>query len=295
MLVWMHIALSTSVCPVPAPATGLLRRWAALRADHGLTLATDARLPLAVQRELLAELQGDGIAACRQVTHPLLQTNGRPVASALSTDRDEREAAGQAMLETLQLAEAHRVDRVVLLPWSLPLHLPIPALARLFARDETLPLALLHDERRDRACAALDGLKLALDGLAARADTQGVQIILAAPAVWPHQLPDPDEIAELQRVFAGAPLGLAHHTDWQHAAQILRGTPADQPQTPQPAVIGLADACGLRLSLPLGTGQADWRVALEGQEPAHDSLPVVLSFDEQTTAAELRQALSLIG
>lgn len=266
-----RLALSTSVCSVPDPPQALLERWLALRAGHPLALALDARLPLAVQGELLARLRPQALT-CAELAHPLGDAHGRRAASPISQDRAERRAATQALLETLRLAVEHEVPRVVLQPWELTLRLELERLRERLARGRHLALDELAAQRSAAAPAALDRLLSSLDPLLDRAAREGVTVALLTPTIWPHQVPNDDELTLLRAELAGAPLDGLPARDWQYAAGVVGSVAADRGADPSSSAAarhsGDAWAQALsRAATPAGPGSTLFVPTFTGAEP----------------------------
>ena len=287
----METALATTICPLHSEAGPLLRRWLTTRGDLDLALATDPRLPLIVQRALVAGAVDQGVR-CTELGHPALQPKGRPAPSPASPARDEQAAAALALVETLQLAEESGAGRVVLYPWTLPLHTSIEELARQFALGADPQVSTLVSQRQGIVATSMDGIRRTLDQTLPRAEAAGTVIGLCLSSVWPHQVPNSEEVFALSEEFAGAPLGTVRASDWEHAAQAAFEAP------PPPATSGpyrflrLADACGLTVGLPLGCGEAQWQQCLRdaGEPPSG----AVLALDEHTSPAELTLSLELL-
>ncbi|MCC6750010.1 MAG: hypothetical protein IT371_20260 [Deltaproteobacteria bacterium] len=321
------IALSSSLCPTPSPPRQLLEHWKTRRRETALALALDRRLPPAVQRELV-ELSLPGGVLVRELAVPGETAPRRPAPRATSADRGERRAATELWRELVAFAASRGVVRLVASPEPLDLSTDsIEALRRRFACAEPLELEALEDERAARAQPALDGWRGLLDGVLKQATDLGVTLAFLTPTVWPHQCPNGEELGRLAEEFAGARLGTVHATDWAHARSALLGEPATSAPTPAPLFAStasglwlplpasapaaspapsqraasptaphdsarLADACGLRLRLPLGTGELPLPAALEHLPETGDR---VLTFDTACTAAEVERSLGLLA
>jgi hypothetical protein len=126
------------------------------------------------------------------------------------------------------------------------------------------------------------------------AEGGGVTIVLPWPPPWPQQLPDAAEVRELElRCFAGAPLGSCLCTDWAHARSVLENGDAAQPDAAATALAcaRVADACGLALRLPLGSGEARWQQTLEAAGEAER----VLTLRSDVTAAEVARSVERLA
>jgi hypothetical protein len=282
----MRLALSTSICPAPLDPRRIIERSREVLEGRGAGLALDGRLSVDEARLTLERLRGAEVR-CVELTQMVASAIGRPLPSPLSSDRDERRAASQALARTISLAGEQGVSRVLLLPWPLALSVEREELRRRFARGEAIELEALGGERAARGAVAMDGLQLVLDASLRLAEGLGVQLTLATPAPWPQQCPSADEVKSLGAVFAGAPIVTSHCTDWAHVAELL-GAPAGDPA--HAASLRLADASGLRLKLPPGLGEIDWLAALRGV-PADDG---VVTAGADSTVAELTRSFALL-
>lgn len=286
----MPRALSTSVCRLPADPAGVVQRWRELAGDSVHHLAVDARFPSELQELLLSRCRVESIAVL-ELAHPTARTGNRRPASPISADSDERRAARLSIEETLRRAERFGIYRVALHPFELALSSGRQELSRAFLRAERLALPGLLAEREHRAARALDGLRLVLDPLLRAADDAGRRLMLAVPPPWPHQCPSPAEAELLLRSYTGAPLGLGYATDWSYQAALLREERHSAAVPNGLWSVRLADASGLRLRLPLGTGEIEW-AALLAALPA--GLDEVLTLDTETSRQELQQSLELL-
>jgi sugar phosphate isomerase/epimerase len=291
-----QIACSTALCPLPAVSGQILARWEGLARGAGVeAMAIDPRLSPGLQQEVLHAARARGIR-CSELAHPQLGPSGLRAASPASGDRDERAAASAQLLDTVQRAAGAGVERVLLPPVILELSQPRAALARRFALGLELASELeqLEQERAERGRIAIDALCLVLDPVLRRLDPLGGTLVLQLPAPWPHQLPSAEEVAALARLFAGAPLGICHATDWAHVAAAL-GVEAEA-QAAEPTVLRLADACGLSTRLPVGTGEIDWPAALaafgDGGRPP---CVIVCRAEVEPSPAEMQQAVALVS
>lgn len=290
-----QIACSTALCPLPAVPAQILAQWEGLAGGAGIrAMALDPRLSPQQQQEVLREARARGIRCC-ELAHPQVGASRLRAASPASSDRAERAAAAAQLLDTVQLAAGAGVERVVLPPVILELSLPRAVMARQFALGLELAPALeqLELERAERGRVAIDALCLVLDPVLRRLDALGGMLVLQLPAPWPDQLPSDDEAAALARLFAGAPLGTCHATDWAHVAAAL-GVEVEA-RGPEAAVLRLADACGLSTMLPVGTGEIDWPAALAVGGEERPPCVIVCRAEADPSPAEMQQAVALVS
>jgi hypothetical protein len=291
-----RVLLSTSVCPLPAPAAAVLERCQEL-AEGVAGLAFDPRLSSTVRDELLTLARAEHLA-CFELGHPAGAGTGS-LPSPGSRDRAERLAARRALEETLVCAHRHGVRRVLLPPASLPLLPERSSLARRFARGEALGLEAIDQARAALAPAALDAECTVLEPCLRVAEALDLRLAIPWPAPWPHAFPDASELERLLAIFEGAPLAGCLCLDWAAVHRTLRGSEAaaSLPALLTPARLAslrVADACGLSQRLPLGAGEGGWRELLAelGEGELADR---VLSFRPDTTAAEVARSLELLG
>jgi hypothetical protein len=282
------IYVSSSACALPASPAALLADWEGrCRGAEVTGLCLDPRLDHELQHEVLALCRSD--VACLEIGHPV---PGRPAASAISEDRDERSTARRELVASGRRAHEFGVGRVVVLPWLLPGLTPAPArLAERFQRSLDPGIAALEDARAALARPALDACCLTLDPTLRELDGLDVQLVLLRPTPWPHQFPDADELSRLARVFDGAPLASSLAVDWWHVGRHLDrapGTPGGAP------VVHVADACGLSSGLPVGTGELDWDAVAPALESAEAA---VLTYDAAlcATPREVATGVTLLG
>lgn len=326
MLGAMDLALSTALLALPADPAQLLARWDALLPDRQGSLATDPRLSLSQQDELLRLARARG-RRCSEVAVPLRDERGRRAPSVSSSDREERRAARAWALQAARLAARQGAERLSLLPTQLSLHREVDELRRAFAEGDILDFDELLAERATLIDAAVDGWRALLDPLLNQAADDGLIVQLLGPTIWPQQLPDRHEIDTLAREFAGAPLQLLLASDWQHARDTLgwqataeeesKQADADLPpeilamlsaeaisallapksaaaadQPAPPTSLRLADAAGLELRLPFGVGELDHAWLTEQLGAATHA---TLVCDPGTTREEVERAATLIA
>jgi len=278
----------TSICTLPATAAGVLARWQELCGPLAIQrLGLDARLPVGLQQEILRVAGRLGLD-CVELHHPRLGPSGLPAARPASPDRTEQLEARRQLLGTLERAHRHGVQRVVVGPQALELSISRADLARRFALDLDLgpPLAQLGEDRQAQLPDALDGWCRQLDPVLERVGALGgTQLVLVAPAPWPHQFPGEEEARALCRVFAGAPIGIVHAIDWARLSTNLGGSPGALERV---VAYRVADACGLRGMLPVGTGEIAWRELRIGPSQR------VLTFRADSRREEIARAVDLL-
>jgi hypothetical protein len=208
-----------------------------------------------------------------------------------SPDPDEQREARVQLGATLQRGHHHGVRRVLLMPERLGLSVSWSALALRFATARPLELEALKQQREICRLAALDALCLVLDPVLRSAEDLESELILLTPSPWPHLFPSEEEVARLADIFAGAPLGVRHCTDWAFAGGKLGWVDSHRPMEAVSSV-QLADACGLSLELPLGCGEIVWHERAETVQVEGDK---VLSFRTDTSADEMQNAWMLVG
>jgi hypothetical protein len=284
------IACSTSICPGPERgADAVMDHWEDRCRDLLEALAVDHRFNPQRQERLLQLCRLRGVGSV-ELSHPDFGPEGLPSASVASPDRHEQRAALLQLTDTLQRAVSHGVRRVQLPPTELSLKISREQLGRDFALDQaSSALEALRGQRDLRANAAMDAFCLVLDPALRTCDDLGGLVTLPVPAPWPHLFPDPEEVAQLLEIFAGAPLAAAYRTDWAHVQATLTGTEPTTPGEHHHALL-LADACGLTTMLPPGAGEIDW----DAQATIKEGHDVVLSVREDTTRAEVVHSCALL-
>ncbi len=281
----MLLAFSTATLDPALPADAAVARFRALADGAGaaaLAVAVDPRLGSAQQAAWIECFRAGGVS-CAEVAHPFVLAGRRRGPMLTSDDRDEQRAAARRTVETIYMAADHQVPRVVVYPGVLDLRPAVEQLQRAFALAEEPPHDELAARRLTLAAPALDGVRAGLELSLESAARLGVEVALPGPCPWPHQLPCWLEVEGLLREFAGAPLAPMFFMDWAHAAGELETLDRFPSST---RAVRVADACGLRLRLPLGAGEARWptRFAVAGEEEEVRSAGLILLADPPPVA-----------
>ncbi len=216
----------------------------------------DASVSEMALRELLTVLRRPIVGM--EAPCPAGRTQRAPRLAA--QDREERHAAINSTLKTLQLASDQNAGVVVVKLGSIDaLRSKWPRVSRAFSTGQwdDDDAERLHEERARWSETALDWARFGLEPLLARAAGLQVRIALANRPRW-FQIPDDPEITYLLEEFRGAPLTIWLDPAARHARKALDPSSGLREQDSKLlAGIWLSDACGLMTGLPWKIGEVN--------------------------------------
>jgi hypothetical protein len=225
------LSLSTGFCSIPQTIDGVLQTWRQTVADlsetsesKSFSMAIGARIPAEVQRDLLKKAHTIG-QAVGFVIAPAVDGSGRTAPSIAPRDRSEARSAIQSLGSLIESCGRTEVLRLVFDFVDLSLKPNVVQLRRVAADNQwqrvVEAMGDLAKQREAHVTPRFDRMRGVLDALIERAVDVGVELLLPAPAAWPHQAPSGLELERLFFEFEGAPLASIWCSDWAHlGAQI---------------------------------------------------------------------------